>query len=126
MGKALDEIAAYGSSKLFGEVAFEIAMEQALLGPRAHHDSTSFVVHGEYDDENTEQMVEVTHGYSKDHRSDLKQVMMALTMTRPANLPIWMEPLSGNSSDKTSFHETIGRLLAKFIRLSTQKLKLKP
>lgn len=110
LGKALDEIADYGSSKLYGEVAFEIAMEQALLGPRAHHDSTSFVVHGEYADDSTEQMVEVTHGYSKDHRPDLKQVMMALTMTGPANLPVWMEPLSGNSSDKTSFHETIGRV----------------
>ena len=32
------------------------------------------------------------------------------TMTGPANLPIWMEPLSGNSSDKTSFHETISRV----------------
>ena len=49
LGKALDEIADYGSSKLFGEMAFEIAMEQGLLGPRAHHDSTSFLLHGEYE-----------------------------------------------------------------------------
>ena len=28
-------------------------------------------------------------------------------MISPANLPIWMEPFSGNSSDKTSLHETI-------------------
>jgi transposase len=38
--------------------------------------------------------------------------MMALTMTGTANLPIWMEPLDGNSSDKTSFHETIARVSA--------------
>jgi transposase len=112
LGKALDEIAAYGSSKLYGEVAFEIALEQGLLGPRAHHDSTSFLLHGQYEDESTEEMIEVTHGYSKDHRPDLKQVMMGLTMSGPANLPVWMEPLSGNSSDKTSFHETISRVRA--------------
>lgn len=111
LGKALDEIADYGSSKLYGEVAFEIALEQALLGPRAHHDSTSFLLHGQYED-NGEEMIEVTHGYSKDHRPDLKQVMMGLTMSGPANLPIWMEPLSGNSSDKTSFHETISHIRA--------------
>lgn len=110
LGKGLDEIAAYGSSKLYGEIAFDIAIEQGLLGPRAHHDSTSFVLHGDYADDGTEQMVEVTHGYSKDHRPDLKQVMMSLTMTGPANLPIWMEPLNGNSSDKKSFHETIARV----------------
>jgi transposase len=112
LGKGLDEISSYGSSKLYGEVAFEIAMEQGLLGPRAHHDTTSFLVHGEYTEDSTEQMIEVTHGYSKDHRPDLKQVMMALTMTGAANLPIWMEPLDGNSSDKTSFHETISRVSA--------------
>src|SRR3990167_829881 len=32
LGKALDEIAEYGSSKLFGEIAFEIAIENNLLG----------------------------------------------------------------------------------------------
>lgn len=110
LGKCLDEISAYGSSRLFGEIAFDIAMEQDLLGPRAHHDTTSFVVHGEYGGDNPEKMIEVTHGYSKDHRPDLKQVMMALTMTGRANLPIWMEPLDGNSSDKKTFHETIERV----------------
>lgn len=110
LGKALDEIADYGSSKLFGEVAFEIALEQGVLGPKAHLDSTSFVLHGEYADNGSEEMIEVRHGYSKDHRPDLKQVMMSLTMSGAANLPIWMEPLNGNSSDKKSFHETIGRV----------------
>src|SRR3990167_8268008 len=112
LGKALDEIADYGSSKLYGEIAFEIALEQGLLGPRAHHDSTSFLLHGQYEDDSTEEMVEVSHGYSKDHRPDLLQVMMGLTMSGPANLPVWMEPLNGNSSDKTSFHETIRHVRA--------------
>lgn len=112
LGKALDEIAAYGSSKLYGEIAFEIALEQGLLGPNTHHDSTSFLLHGQYEDGTPEEMVEVTYGYSKDHRPDLKQVMMGLTMSGPANLPVWMEPLNGNSSDKTSFHETIRHVRA--------------
>ncbi len=110
LGKALDEIADYGSSKLFGEVAFEIAMEQGMLRPKALLDSASFVLHGEYADNGSEEMVEVTHGYSKAHRPDLNQVLMSLTMSGAANLPIWMEPLNGNSSDKKSFHETIGRV----------------
>lgn len=112
LGKALDEISAYGSSKLYGELAFDIALEQGLLGPNSHHDSTSFLLHGQYEDDSTEEMVEVKHGYSKDHRPDLKQVMMGLTMSGPANLPIWMEPLNGNSSDKTNFHETIAHVRA--------------
>jgi transposase len=112
LGKALDEISKYGASKLYGEVAFEIALEHGLMGSAAHHDSTSFSLHGEYEDETSECMIEVTHGYSKDNRPDLKQVMLGLTMTGSANLPIWMEPLNGNSADKTSFHEPIARVRA--------------
>ena len=112
LGKSLDEISSYGSSRLYGEIAFEIAMEKNLLGERSHLDTTSFAVQGEYNDDSTDAMVEVTYGFSKDHRPDLKQVMMSLAMTGPANFPIWMEPLNGNSSDKTSFHETIARVQA--------------
>ena len=70
------------------------------------------MLHGQYEDDSPEEMVEIAHGYSKDHRPDLKQVMMGLTMSGPANLPVWMEPLNGNSSDKTSFHETISHVRA--------------
>lgn len=112
LGKALDEISSYGTSRLYGEIAFEIALEKGLLGERCHLDTTSFAVHGEYEDDSTNEMVDITYGFSKDHRPDLKQVMMSLTMTGPANFPVWMEPLNGNSSDKINFHETIGRVQA--------------
>ena len=60
LGKALDEISAYGSSRLYGEIAFEIAMEKNLLGERTHLDTTSFSVHGEYNEDSNDAMVEVT------------------------------------------------------------------
>lgn len=108
LGKALDEISQYGSSKMFGEIAFEIAMEQNLLGDKAHLDSTSFVLQGQYEGSlENENIVEVKHGFSKDHRPDLKQILLSMVVTSSANIPVWMEPLSGNKSDKTSFHETI-------------------
>ena len=112
LGKALDEIFAYGTSKLYGEVAFEIAMEQGILDKKNHLDTTSFNLHGAYEDDSPSYGIEVVHGYSKDKRPDLKQVMLSLTMNGPANIPIWMEPLDGNSSDKTNFHETIARVNA--------------
>src|SRR5437773_227172 len=40
LGKALDEIADYGVTKFFGEIAFSIASEQNLLGKTAHNDTT--------------------------------------------------------------------------------------
>lgn len=112
LGKALDEISNYGSSKLFGEIAFEIAVENNLLGPLAHLDSTSISVEGKYDHCTEENVVKLTHGHSKDHRPDLKQVMMSLVVSGKSAVPIWMEPQHGNSSDKKTFHETVKKVRA--------------
>lgn len=106
LGKALDEIADYGPTKLYGEIAFELLQENGLLGSNAHLDTTSFALQGQDETKETA-TIEVTYGFSKDHRPDLKQVMLSMAVTGPAELPFWMEPQDGNSSDKTSFHETI-------------------
>ena len=121
LGKCLDEISAYGVTKLYGETVFELAIEHNLLGDYAHLDSTSFVLQGNYNSESeTKEVIEVKYGYSKDHRPDLKQVMLSLSMTGDANIPIWMEPQDGNSSDRSSFHSTIAN-----VRLFQEQLKLK-
>jgi transposase len=128
LGKCLDEISSYGVTKLYGETVFELAVEHNLLGKYAHLDSTSFVLQGAYGAKpdtvinpllECTEVIEVVHGYSKDHRPDLKQVMLSLSVSGEANIPIWMEPLSGNSSDKSSFHETISN-----VRLFQSQLKL--
>jgi transposase len=110
LGKALDEISEYGSSKLFGEVAFEIALENNLLGTLAHLDSTSMSVEGKYDHCSEENVVKLTYGHSKEHRPDLKQVVMSLVVSGSSSVPIWMEPQDGNNSDKKSFHETVKKV----------------
>jgi transposase len=60
---------------------------------------TPFHLHGEYDVESLgEEMVSVTHGYSRDHRPDLKQAVAQIITSHKLNLPVWVEGLSGNSS----------------------------
>lgn len=112
LGRCLDKIAAYGMTKLYSEIAFEVAQEQGILGKRLHLDSTSFVLHGRYDVEVPEGAPHPTYGYSKANRPDLKQVMLSLTQGGAANIPLWMEALDGNSSDKTSFHATVKKVQA--------------
>ncbi|ASJ74580.1 IS1634 family transposase [Granulosicoccus antarcticus] len=106
LGRALDDIAEYGATELFAKVSFQIAMEHNLMGQLNHLDSTSLSVHGRFE-EAEDDVPLLTYGYSKDHRPDLKQVVMSLIVNGPAQMPLWMEALDGNSSDKTSFHETI-------------------
>lgn len=110
LGHALDDIAEYGASKLFAEVAFGVALDNNLLDRNNHLDTTSLLVHGAYAVDDDPKVIEVTHGFSKDHRPDLKQVVLSLVVNGPSSIPLWMDPLDGNSSDKVSFHETIKRV----------------
>ncbi|MGC1954039.1 MAG: hypothetical protein WA970_16010 [Gammaproteobacteria bacterium] len=52
-------------------------------------------------------VIHITRGYSRDHRADLNQVVLELIAENQAGIPLWMEPLSGNSEDKTSLRATV-------------------
>lgn len=113
LGRCLDKISEYGTTKLFSEVAFEIAQEQGLLSKSLHLDTTSLTLYGEYDGANEAEVGPVPClGYSKANRPDLKQVVLSMVQMGPAHIPVWMEDLSGNSSDKKSFHETVRKMEA--------------
>ena len=112
LGRALDAIADFGPEKLFASVAFAIGQERGLIGTSARLDTTSVSLEGDYAVPEKEGVLRITHGFSKDHRQDLKQFVLSLTVTGEAALPIWSETLDGNSSDRTSFHETIMRVRA--------------
>jgi transposase len=118
LGRALDKIYEYGTTKLYSEIGFEIAQERGLLGKTARIDTTSFSLEGDYETEldsndSENQPPLITYGHSKDHRQDLKQVMLSLTCTGPAGFPLWMEALDGNSSDKKNLHDSLEKM-AKF------------
>ena len=86
LAHALDDIAEYGSSKLFAEVAFGIAMENNLLDDKNHLDTTSILVHGAYEVNEDPKTIAVVHGFSKDHRPDLKQIVLSLVVNGPSTL----------------------------------------
>jgi len=53
------------------------------------------------------EVINITKGYSRDHRPDLNQVILQLIVENQAGIPILMKPMDGNSDDKTGFRETI-------------------
>ena len=56
-------------------------------------------------------VITITHGFSKDHRDDLKQFVLNLVTAGQSRIPLWVEPLSGNAADKKTFRETINSFL---------------
>ena len=66
-------------------------------------DTSSFSVTGEHLPDEDLQAVTITHGYSKDHRPDLKQVVLELMVSQDGGIPLLMKCWSGNSDDNTIF-----------------------
>jgi len=75
-------------------------------------DTTSFSVEGEYEWPEEPGVIRITHGYSRDHRPELKQAMVALLITYRSALPIWIQALDGNANDSRAFPQIVETYLA--------------
>jgi len=87
---------------LFAGLALQARRRFGIQAQHLHRDTTSFSVSGEYatKEEGDPVPIAITYGYSRDHREDLKQWMCALATTHDGDIPLFLRPLDGNSSDK--------------------------
>lgn len=75
LGRSLDEVYSYGCDLLFSELALAVCAQEGIAQRFNHLDTTSFSLTGEYIPDSDEHAIAITHGYSKDHRPDLKQAV---------------------------------------------------
>lgn len=111
LGKVLDELYDAGLSEIFLEISLQAANRFGVKQETAHLDSTSFHLEGKYEaaPQNSEPgMIEITYGYSRDKRPDLKQFVMNLICVGDGDIPVLMEIASGNQSDKARFAGLLG------------------
>ena len=120
LSRALDRIYNYGEENLFAEVAAHACKTAGVDTSCQSFDTTSFSCSGEYDNETDEGCVKVTHGYSKDHRPDLKQIVTELLVTHDNSVPLIMKNWDGNASDSKIFEQRTQKLLEDFKKGYTQ------
>jgi transposase len=113
LGRTLDDLYESGVTEVFGQVATHALNQYGISVRFAHLDTSSFHLHGEYEEQEP-QAIEIVRGYSKDHRPDLKQVVLSLITAQRSALPVWLEVLSGNSSDKKSFPNSVSAYRQQF------------
>ena len=117
IGRALDELFDADRASLMTAVvvraieAFDIDLEQL------HNDSTSITFSGRYAVATGRKIrdkraVKVTHGYNKDHRPDLKQLLWILTVSADGAVPIHYRLADGNTSDDKTHIATWEALFA--------------
>jgi len=102
LGRTLDWLYEHDVTALFAGLALQARRRFGIQAQHLHIDTTSFSVSGDYatKEEGEPVALAITYGYSRDHREDLKQWMLALATTHDGDIPIFLRPLNGNSSDK--------------------------
>ncbi|MGH7393484.1 MAG: IS1634 family transposase [Candidatus Rokuibacteriota bacterium] len=114
LGRTLDEAYTYGCDLLFQELALAVCAQEGIDLRCNHLDTTSFSLSGEYVPERDEQAITITHGYSRDHRPDLKQAVLELMVSQDGGVPFLSKSWDGNTSDTQIFQERAQALMTAF------------
>ena len=122
LGRVMDKLYKYGLNNIFLTIGLEVIKKYEISTKYSHLDSTSFHLHGQYNNRdnnqteeqrlevNRENPIVITEGYSRDHRPDLKQCVLDLIVSSDGDIPIFIRGGSGNESDKAMF----GKILIEY------------
>ena len=110
VARAMDAVFDIGAEKVFSEVAFSASCMFPLDKRYVHFDTTSVNVWGDYDScTSNSDSINITYGYSKDHRPDLKQFLVKMLCVG-RNVPILGSCEDGNGSDKSINNTVLSRI----------------
>jgi transposase len=111
VGRALDRLFDADRASLLTDLLLGVICEFGIDCSQLHNDSTTISVHGSYTQADGRERagnptIALTHGHSKDHRPDLKQLMVILTVSADGSVPLAGRVCDGNTSDVRTHIET--------------------
>jgi transposase len=117
LGRALDRLFDTDRAALLTEVVVSVGQQFDLKFAEFHNDSTSISFCGDYRAASGRKIrgrtaPAITYGFSKNHRPDLKQLLLILTMCADGNVPVAFRCMEGNASDSRTHIETWNALRA--------------
>lgn len=117
LGKVLDKLYEADLSQVFVRIALKAARHVGVDRRVVHLDATSFHVHGNYaslpappvTEPAAESMpgINITYGYSREQRPDLKQFMVDMISSSDADVPLYFRAADGNEADRAVFAKLI-------------------
>jgi len=122
LGRVLDKLYLTGLEEIFLSIGLKAIKQFSVSVESVHLDSSSLSVEGEYENQSAEEInvevdseageklnspqpIQITYGYSRDKRPDLKQFMVDLICSSDGDVPIFLRTGSGNESDQKVFPE---------------------
>jgi transposase len=103
LGRCLDALYDAGVSELYQKIGDKAVGHLKLPCEFTHLDSTSFHYDGKVNsDEDAPTAIQITKGYSRDHRPQLNQVVLNLICENLYGIPVYMQAQSDNINDVES------------------------
>ncbi|MCK4269513.1 MAG: IS1634 family transposase [Methanogenium sp.] len=102
LGRTPDAIAKYGPTTLFNEIVAKCLLLTEFSSHYVHVNTSGFSVTGEYDPEYDVGGVQITYGYPRDGRWNLKSCVPGMVSDQHG-VPLFLQTFSGNESDKETF-----------------------
>jgi transposase len=125
VGRALERFYRGRHKDVFFHLALRAIKTFGLHCGQIHQDTTTVTFSGQYAGWRAPE--ELTHGHNKDHRPDLKQLVLGLSVTADGSVPLVHQIYPGNQTDDRLHpdnHQRLRRLLqrADFIYVADCKL----
>ena len=125
IGKGLFRFYSSRHKDVFFRLALRVIKVFQLDCSRIHHDTTTVTFAGKYPGWSVKELL--THGKNKDHRPDLKQLVLGLSVTGDGAVPIGHQIYDGNQTDDRlhpANHKALQKLLQRvdFIYVADSKL----
>lgn len=107
VGRALEHLFDANRASMLTEIVVKAIIEFQLDTSQLSNDSTTITFSGQYSEANGDnkrgnKSLNITNGYNKDHRPDLKQLLWILTVTADGAVPIHYRVCDGNTTDSTT------------------------
>jgi transposase len=105
LGDTLDAIYKYGIGNLELLITRNIIEVFKIQTEICHNDTTCAQVYGEHNKNRSEQSINISYGYSKQYRKDLKQLVWSMTASSDSSFPLFQQAYSGNTADVETYVE---------------------
>ncbi len=105
LADTLDAIFSTGIGDLELLITKNMIMEFGIENPVCHNDTTSVSTFGDCSNHHTGKSINITFGYSKKHRQDLKQFVWSVSTGSDNGFPLFQKAYSGNTADVETYLE---------------------
>ena len=107
LGRCLDKLFEHGVRDIYQQLSEAVIDHLELPCEAINVDTTSFHVDGDYKVDDDFKGIQLTKGYSRDHRPELNQAILSLITENQAGIPVYMKAHSGNSQDCDTFKKLV-------------------